>query len=114
MPPPAAPADVVALVAVATLAAWGLVCWAWHAPVARAMRARGLPRWGLGDTLLVSPLFAGGTLVALGAGAWALARSVAARALGTALPGDVWTALAVGVGAVVVAAFGVRAVGKLY
>jgi hypothetical protein len=91
------------------------VVWAWHAALARAMRARGLARWTVADTVLVSPLFAGGTLAAITALDWALARAALhlARA-GTLAGAPVAAALALAVAAVVVSAFGARAVGKLY
>ena len=65
-----------------------------HLALAHAMRARGLPRWRVADTLLVSPLLFLGLFVGFGA----LARG----------------ALPVALGAFVAAGFGARAVGKLY
>ena len=118
MPPPVtnpSPLVLAGLVAPVAVAQWGLVLWAWHAALARAMRARGLARWTVADTVLVSPLFAGGTLMAVAALDWALARATLQLAgAGTLAGAPVGAALALAAAAVVVSAFGVRAVGKLY
>jgi hypothetical protein len=103
--PPLSPALLAGLSA-AALAQWGLVVWGWHAALGHAMRARGLARWTPGDTLLVSPLFGGGALVAIAALDLALVR--------LATGGGWGTPAAVAVAAAVVCAFGIRAVGKLY
>jgi len=111
------PAALVVTLALVALAQWTLVVWAWHAALERAMRARGLARWSVGDTLLVSPLFAGGTLVAVAALDWALTRAalhLASDAGGARLAPTLAPALLLAAAATVVSAFGVRAVGKLY
>lgn len=80
-----------------------------HLALAHAMRARGLARWRLADTLLVSPLLFLSLFAAFAALAHALGRAVAgAPAADLALP------LAAAAGAFVAAGFGARAVGKLY
>ena len=111
---PPARSSTLLLLALVALAQWALVAWGWHATLARGMRARGLARWTVRDTLLVSPLFAGGTLVAIGALDWGLVRAATAWAAGRGTPGDALVAAGVGGLAVVIAAFGIRAVGKLY
>jgi hypothetical protein len=82
-----------------------------HVALAHAMRARGHRRWRVRDTVLVSPLLAGGLLVAFGALASGLARAAGGGPGGGAyLAGCVAAAAS----AFVVAGFGARAVGKLY
>ena len=85
-----------------------------HHALGHAMRARGAPRWRVGDTALVSPLlilglFAGFALLAHGLGR-AASDAATERAGGAHLAG----CLAAAAGAFVMAGFGVRAVGKLY
>ena len=86
-----------------------------HVALAHAMRARGLPRWRVVDTLLVSPLLFLALLTAFGALAHAVVRAAAEAAAGGAVhQGHLAGALAVATVAFVVAGFGARAVGKLY
>lgn len=85
-----------------------------HLALAHAMRARGVPRWRVADTLLVSPLLFLALFAGFGALADAVARTAVAAATGRAAGVHVAGALAVAAGAFVVAAFGARAVGKLY
>ncbi len=85
-----------------------------HLVLAHAMRARGLPRWRVADTLLVSPLLFLALLTGFAALAHAVARVAADAATGRATHADLFGSLAVAAGAFVVAGFGARAVGKLY
>ena len=73
-----------------------------HASVGRAMRARGMARWGVGDTALVSPLLLVGLFLTFAATNHALVH----HALGT-------ESLACVVG-LTMAWFGARAIAKLY
>lgn len=93
-----------ALVALAGAAAPAAVL---HLALAHAMRARGLPRWRVADTLLVSPLL----FLSLFAAFAALAHAASAARGGG---GELAASLAVAAGAFVAAGFGARAVGKLY
>ena len=77
-----------------------------HRLVRQPMRARGLPRWTVGDTLLTSPLFFAGLALFLGA------TNGGILAVATGAGSIVRWALA-GAG-LLAAAFGVRAFGKLY
>ena len=99
---------VVALVQVALLVT------AVHVPLARAMRARGLPRWRLRDTALVSPLLLLGLTAGFGLLAHGLGRAAWDAATGHAGGAHLGACVAGAAGAFVVAGFGARAVGKLY
>lgn len=110
LPSPALAAAVLGVAAVQA----GAAVWALHAALRRTMAARGWAGWRVRDTLLVSPLLAGGLFVAAAALDWVLVRLAAAEARAQAAPGDAWAAIAVAAVALVVAAFGRRAVGKLY
>lgn len=80
-----------------------------HLALAYAMRARGLPRWRVADTLLVSPLL----FLALFVGFAALAHALLRAGEGVE-PARLAVPLALAAGAFVAAGFGARAVGKLY
>jgi hypothetical protein len=97
-----------ALVEVALLVA------ALHVPLARAMRERGLPRWRLRDTALVSPLTLLGALLALGSANHGMARLAFDVAEGHAHLGHAWLTLGVAAAGGVIAWFGLRAVAKLF
>lgn len=92
----------------------GVVLGVLHVPVAAAMRARGLASWRLRDTALTVPLL----LVALAVAFGAVNHGVARLALDVGR-GHPWgahaaaTAVALAV-ALVVAAFGARAIRKLF
>ncbi len=114
--PPAVPVAGLALtllLAVAGTAAPALVL---HLALGHAMRGRGLARWRLADTLLVSPLLFLGLFAGFGALAHGLGRAAAETAPGGGGAGGAYLAqpLALAAGAFVVAGFGARAVGKLY
>lgn len=85
-----------------------------HLALGHAMRARGVARWRLRDTALVSPLLAGGLLAGFGALAHGVARAAADAATGRAGGAHLAGCLVVAAAAFVVAGFGARAVGKLY
>ena len=85
-----------------------------HVPLARAMRERGLPRWRLRDTALVSPLALLGALLALASANHGVARLAFDVAEGHAHLDHAWLTLGVAAVGAVVAAFGLRAVGKLF
>lgn len=85
-----------------------------HVPIGHAMRARGLPAWRLRDTALVSPLCLGGTLLFLLSVNHGMARFAFDTALGHSHPEHVALVAGMGLAGVVVAAFGVRAIGKLF
>ena len=98
----------------AAAVATALVIAALHAPLRHAMRARGLPGWRLRDTLLTSPLFVVGVTVAMLAATHGLVRlAVDTTTHAGSLAHTLGAVAAVGVG-VVMAAFGLRAVGKLF
>jgi hypothetical protein len=99
---------VVALVQVALLVT------AVHVPLARAMRARGLPRWRLRDTALASPLGLSGAAVALVSANHGMARLAWDVAEGHLHLGHALLTAAVAAAGAVVAAFGFRAIGKLF
>ena len=103
-----------ALVTASALAYWLLLLATFHLVLAPSMRARGLVVWRLRDTLLVSPLFALGTLAGSGGLAAGVARGAWALGRGEPLLPAVGVALGVALAGSVVAAFGIRAVGKLY
>lgn len=87
-----------------------------HLALNHAMRARGLARWRLIDTLLVSPLLFLGLFTGFGVLAYGLSSAAADAATGHGGVGGAHLAgtLAVAAGAFVAAGFGARAVGKLY
>jgi hypothetical protein len=85
-----------------------------HLALAHAMRARGAPRWRLGDTALVSPLLLLGLTAGFGLLAHGLGRAAWDAAAGHAGGAHLAACLAGAAGAFVVAGFGARAVGKLY
>ena len=99
------------LVALAGALAPGAVL---HVALAHAMRARGLARWRLSDTLLVSPLLALGLFTAFGALAHAMSRAAVDAVTGRTGHAHLVGMLAIAAGAFVVAGFGARAIGKLY
>lgn len=98
-----------ALPALVALAGAGVPALVLHLALAHAMRARGLPRWRVADTLLVSPLL----FLSLFTAFAALAHAVAVSAPGADGAG-LAASLLVAAGAFVAAGFGARAVGKLY
>ncbi len=104
----------VALPALVALAGAAAPAGVLHLALRHAMRARGLPRWRLVDTLLVSPLLFLGLFTAFGALAHALGRAVSDAAAARSGNAHLAGSLAVAAGAFVVAGFGARAVGKLY
>ena len=111
-PMPPLPFAVVPLVAAALTTA--MAVGALHVPLRHAMRERGLGRWRVRDTMLTSPLFVLGTaLAALAAnhGMLRFAFDTVHHAGGSAHAAG--TVAAVGAG-VLMAAFGLRAVGKLF
>jgi hypothetical protein len=85
-----------------------------HVPIGHAMRARGLPEWRLRDTALVSPLCLVGALLFLVSVNHGMARLAFDTAQGHSHLGHVWLVTGVGALGVVIAAFGARAIGKLY
>jgi hypothetical protein len=85
-----------------------------HVPIAHAMRERGLPEWRVRDTALVSPLCLVGTLLFLLSVNHGMARFAFDTAQGQSHPAHAGLLTAVGVAGIVIAAFGARAVGKLY
>ena len=110
VPVPPSPSAVAATGSLATAVGTGVELLAIvavvHRLVRQPMRARGLPTWTLGDTLLTSPLFFAGLALFLGAtngGSLAEARATGATVW--------WAAALAGLAA---GAFGVRAFGKLY
>lgn len=104
----------VALPALVALAGAAAPAGVLHLALAHAMRARGLARWRVADTLLVSPLLFLALLTAFAALAAGLARAAADSAAGRGGDAHLAGSLAVAAGAFVVAGFGARAVGKLY
>ncbi len=85
-----------------------------HAPLRHAMRERGLPAWRVRDTLLTSPLFVAGVVLALLAANHGLVRLAVDAHTGASGRGHVaGSAAAVCVG-LTMAAFGLRAVRKLF
>jgi hypothetical protein len=100
--------------AAAAAIATTLVVAALHAPLRHAMRERGLPEWRVRDTLLTSPLFVAGVALALLAANHGLVRLAVDTHGGGGGAGHVAGSLAVvGVG-LLMAAFGLRAVRKLF
>jgi hypothetical protein len=98
----------------AAAVATAVVVAALHAPLRRAMRERGLREWRVRDTLLTSPLFVVGVLVALIAANHGLVRlAVDTHTRSGGLGHAAGSVGVVGVG-LVMAAFGLRAVGKLF
>jgi hypothetical protein len=85
-----------------------------HVPLARAMRERGLPRWRLRDTALASPLALFGALLALASANHGMARLAWDVSEGHVHADHAWLTLAVAAAGVVIAAFGLRAIGKLF
>ena len=85
-----------------------------HLPLARAMRERGLPRWRLRDTALSAPLAPLGALLALASVNHGMARLAWDTAEGHVHAGHAWLTFGVAAAGVVVAAFGIRALGKLF
>jgi hypothetical protein len=86
-----------------------------HTLLRHAMLARGLPTWRVGDTLLTSPVLWIGATVTVAS----ITRLVALAALraegnGPSLGGGTGATVAVALLGVVMAWFGLRAVGKLY
>lgn len=112
-PGPVALRVIPALVALAEVA---LLVAALHVPIGHAMRTRGLLRWRLRDTALVSPLALVGGFVCLVSANHGMARLAydVASGEGYAHAGHALLSAAVAAGGAVVAGFGVRAVGKLY
>ncbi|GJG86184.1 hypothetical protein tb265_13650 [Gemmatimonadetes bacterium T265] len=106
---PAAP--LATLIALAGAAAPAAVL---HVALRHAMRARGLARWRLADTLLVSPLLFLSLFTAFGALAHALGRAVEESTDGGVTGAHLAGTLVVAAGAFVAAGFGARAIGKLY
>jgi hypothetical protein len=85
-----------------------------HVPLRHAMRERGLGRWRWRDTLLTSPLFVTGSLLAaLAANHGMLRLASDAQHHAGGLAHAAGSAAAVGAG-VLMAAFGLRAVAKLF
>jgi hypothetical protein len=106
-------AYVLAPLAVTALAT-ALVIAALHGPLRHTMRARGLADWRLRDTLLTTPLFLTGVTLALLAATHGIVRlAVDAHTHADGLAHVLGTVGAVA-GGVVMAAFGLRAVGKLF
>ena len=106
-------AYVVAPLAV-TILGVALVVAALHGPLHHAMRARGLRDWRLRDTLLTSPLFVAGVTLALLAATHGIVRlAVDTHTHAGGVPHALGTVAAVLAG-VAMAAFGLRAVGKLF
>jgi hypothetical protein len=101
------PAPTSALAAAAAAAELLAVAAVVHRLVRQPMRERGLPRWTVGDTLLTSPLFFGG------AGLFLVGIDGAILALASAAEPVLPWAIAAAAG-LTVAAFGLRAFGKLY
>ena len=85
-----------------------------HVPIRRAMRERGLPEWRLRDTALASPLALLGALLALASANHGMARLAWDVAEGHVHAGHAWLTLGIAAGGVVVAAFGLRSLGKLF
>ena len=111
---PAAPLARVLLPTLVALAGAAAPAGVLHLALAHAMRARGLARWRLADTLLVSPLLLVGLFTGFGALAHGVSRAAVDATSGGAGSWHLAGSLAVAAGAFVVAAFGARAVGKLY
>ena len=102
----------IALPALVALAGAGAPAGVLHLALRPAMRARGLPRWRVTDTLLVSPLLFLALFTAFAALAAAVGR--AAADVGHSGPAALAGPLALAAAAFVAAGFGARAVGKLY
>jgi hypothetical protein len=85
-----------------------------HAALGHAMRARGHGRWRLRDTALVSPLLVAGLAAGFASLAHGLSRAASDAAVGRAGGLHLAGCVAVAAAAFVVAAFGARAIGKLY
>ena len=85
-----------------------------HRPVAESMRARGHASWRVADTLLTVPLLTAALAVACGAANRGLARLAWDLAHGRPWGAHAAATAAATLGALVVAAFGLRAVKKLY
>ena len=104
----------VLLPALVALAGAGAPAVVLHVALAHAMRERGLARWRMADTVLVSPLLVLGLLTAFGALAHGLSRAAVDAVTGRPEYAHLAGALAIAAGAFVVAGFGARAIGKLY
>ena len=85
-----------------------------HVPLRRAMLERGLPEWRLRDTALACPLCLVGTLLFLVSINHGMARLAFDVAEGHAHLDHAAQVVAVGAVGVVLAAFGARAIGKLF
>ena len=85
-----------------------------HVPLRRAMLERGLPEWRLRDTALACPLCLVGTLLFLVSVNHGMARLAFDVAEGHTHLDHVAAVVAVGALGVVIAAFGARALGKLF
>lgn len=85
-----------------------------HVPIGHAMRARGLPRWRLRDTALVSPLALLGALLFLASVNHAMARLAFDVAQGRVQVGHALLSAGMAAVGLLMAGFGARAIGKLY
>jgi hypothetical protein len=91
-----------------------LVVAALHAPLRLAMRERGLREWRVRDTLLTSPLFVAGVALALLAANHGLVRLAVDTHAGAGGMGRAAASAVVVCGGLLMAAFGLRAVRKLF